>query len=92
MIFDNLLVDSIIKELTDKTSPFRDTYKLYYIGFRPINTLKMHEKLSGSNSYYFKYDHLYKAGNQMMLPFFKMFYSKIQKELPFIGNNPDFIN
>jgi cytosolic carboxypeptidase protein 2/3 len=76
-MFDNYLVDCIINELSNSNSIYYETFKLCYIGFRPTNTLKMHEKFAGENSYPFKYDHLYKIGSQMMLPFFKMFYSKV---------------
>jgi cytosolic carboxypeptidase protein 2/3 len=63
LIFDNYLVDCIINELSNPNSIYFETYKLCYIGFRPINTLKMHERFAGENSYPFKYDHLYKIGS-----------------------------
>jgi hypothetical protein len=61
-MFESHLVDSIIEELASPESQYAESHKLCYIGFRPHNTLKLHEQFASEDTYPFKYEHLYKSG------------------------------
>ena len=50
-----MVVDTIIKKLLDIDNPYNNKYKLCYVGYRPLNTLKLHEKFAGLSSYPFKF-------------------------------------
>jgi len=53
----------IIKKLHPKNNPFNNKYKLCYIGFRPLNTLKLHEKFAGLNTYQYNFKRFKKLDN-----------------------------
>ena len=61
LIFENHIVDYIVKTLSSANNEYRNKWKLLYLGFRPHNSLKVHEELLKYGSTYpFKYDYIYK--------------------------------
>ncbi|KAL4504058.1 hypothetical protein ABPG72_022688 [Tetrahymena utriculariae] len=90
MTFDNTMVDIIISHLNSPTQN-KTPYKLVYLGFRPLNTLKLHSAFcdnSREDSYYFKFNSLY--GNSRMNGFFHSLEKKNKNKfvMPFLGMNP----
>jgi len=73
LIFKNHVVDTIIKKLIDPDNEYKALYKLCYVGYRPLNTLKLHEKFAGLSSYPFKFHHLQKGMNSKDTSLYKNF-------------------
>ena len=89
LVYENKQFDLIVRYLGEPSSGAQtQPYRLVYLGYRAPDTIQLHERYQGANSYPFKFQNVLRQNKEHMTPFVEHFETTVApKKLPFVGVN-----